>query len=236
MKMDPNNVNTKEFWDRYLSDRWEGNSGRQQTRLFAKYFLEVVRLPESAATLLDMGCAMGDAIPEFHKKYPNLELHGCDVSPAAIARAHESYGELARFHSWGFEEIRGHFDVIYCSNLLEHFERYLEIAADLLLHCTWLYVLVPYREYDRERRPLSVKPGQQHVVTFDRRSFNQLVRLGYAESVRSWWHPCPVAWGPPDPSPRWKRMLKEVRNRFTGRRRRPELSQVFFEITASGPR
>src|SRR5271157_5414423 len=98
------NKNTVSTWENYFLDGWERNEGRRQTRLFAQYFLDVVRLPKAAKTLLDVGCAMGDAAPEFHRRYPHLKLHGCDVSKVAIEVARKAYGEISNFTVGSFHE------------------------------------------------------------------------------------------------------------------------------------
>ena len=96
---------------------------------------------------------------------------------------------------WSFEQVAGHFDIIYCSNVLEHFETYRQIAQGLLSHCKQLYVLVPYREM-RDGKPLALKAGQEHVVTFDKHSFDFLRQNHCAKRIRYWLHPCPGVWGP----------------------------------------
>ena len=73
-------MNTTQRWEDYFRHGWEQNNGRSQTHLFARHFLKRVRLPPWARTLLDVGCGMGDAMPEFYARYPNLRLTGCDVS------------------------------------------------------------------------------------------------------------------------------------------------------------
>lgn len=222
MNLSPLNRNTRATWEGYFADGWERNRGRQQTWLFARYFLDTFRLPESTRTLLDVGCAMGDALPAFHARYPALELHGCDVSSAAIDQARACYGEIATFHVWGFEEIQGCFDVIYCSNTLEHFENYLNIARQLLTHCKRLYILVPYLELGENGRPLEPADGQWHVATFDAASFDPLMREAKVSRIRHWLHPCPVAWGPARPeAPRGGVY--------------PHPAEIFFELAVEAP-
>ena len=49
-------VNSRQFWESYMASDWDANSGRQQTRLFAKYFLDAVTLPADAKTIA--GCQL----------------------------------------------------------------------------------------------------------------------------------------------------------------------------------
>jgi methyltransferase family protein len=190
----PQNVNTEEFWDIYMKNNWDQNTGRRQTQLFAHYFLEAVKLPDDASTLLDVSCAMGDALPEIHHRYPRLQLFGHDVSETAIAEARKAHSQIATFRVAGFEDLREHVDVIYCSNTLEHFEHYLDIADHLLSFCDWLYVQVPFKEL-RNGKPLKVEPGEQHVSTFNEDTFNDLVTRGSASVIRHWVRFTPGAWG-----------------------------------------
>src|SRR5262245_14235391 len=100
-----NDINKEDSWEEYFKDGWEKNNGRSQTRLFAHYFLKNVSLPSEARSLLDVGCAMGDALPEFHEAYPQLKLTGCDFSEIAIGHARSAYGDFAEFKVSAFDQI-----------------------------------------------------------------------------------------------------------------------------------
>lgn len=234
MRLCPNNKNSKDNWDAYFQDEWERRNGRLQTKLFARYFLETMRLPKLARTFIDVGCAMGDGLPEIHRRYKHLCLHGCDVSPRAIEQARQDYGHIATFHQWGFENIEGDFDIVYCSNTLEHFSQYLDIVRSLLTHCQWLYILVPFRERV-EGRPLTLQPDQWHVASFDDSSFDALVTEGRAHRIRTWLHPCPGAWSTHEGLQlRWRRAIWQAACRL--RRKAsptvPKKMQIFYELEA----
>lgn len=191
LPISPLNINTPDNWEIYMNTNWLKNNGRDQTRLFAHYFLEKIILPDDIRTILDVGCAFGDALPVFHKKYPRLKLTGCDVSHYAIQEAQNSYGEFAEFKNWSFNEIQGNYDAIYCSNVLEHFENYLDIAKKLVNHCNYCYIMTPYREL-LEGNPLSVSINQWHVVTFDKNSFKDIRNKNI---IRKHIIYTPFAWG-----------------------------------------
>jgi hypothetical protein len=177
---------------------WEQNQGPNQTRRFAECLLEHVRMPWSDFSLLDVGCALGDALPVWHRTYPTAKLYGCDVAESAVRRCRERYGHLAEFFRASFEEIEGFWDVIYCSNVLEHFEQYSEISAWLLAHCKVLFALTPFAEL-RDGSPL--RPGRQderahHVVTLYRDSFDELIESGKASRIETAIFGCPGGgWG-----------------------------------------
>jgi hypothetical protein len=222
----PQDVNSPEYWEDYMAHEWDANSGRNQTRLFAKYFLEAVELPSGAKTLLDISCAKGDAMPEFHARYPSLELYGTDISSVAIEEARRSYGEIAQFDVAGFEDLSRRYDIIFCSNTLEHFENNLEIAEQLLGFCGVLYILVPYMQMRRGQR-LRPEPGMHHVATFDERSFDPLLKRSACE-IRSWIRYTPGAWGN-GPITNWQRVKAWVRFRPTPVAPR----QIFYEVRSA---
>jgi trans-aconitate methyltransferase len=227
----PENWNTVEHWDTYHRESWQAKQGREQTRLFAEYFLDVVQIPPEVSTLLDVGCAMGDSMPEFHKRYPHLQLTGCDVTPSSIDVARRSYAKIATFEQWGFLNIPRHFDAIYCSNVLEHFEASVDIAAEMLKHCRWLYLLVPYRQHDAFGNRLTVRAGEQHVTTFYDDSFDELKRRGLAQSIETYHHPCPGAWGGTEAW--WRVALRQTKRKLLRRPRWYPWLQIFYVIRST---
>jgi SAM-dependent methyltransferase len=190
------NPNTRERSEFVFTEggHWEKNRGPSQTRRFAEFFHRSVRIPWTNFSVLDVGCALGDALPVWHKKYPSAELYGCDVAEMAVTRCKERYGGMARFFRASFEEIQGFWDVIYCSNSLEHFEQYLEIAEALLLQCKMLFVLTPFGEL-RDGSPMQPNGEEYHVATFYRNSFEALVRRDRASRIETLIMGCPRAWG-----------------------------------------
>ena len=174
---------------------WEKNRGRDQSRRFAESFHQHVHIPWSSLSVLDVGCALGDALPVWQNKYPGAELYGCDVAETAVRRCQESYAGMARFFRASFEELRGFWDVIYCSNTLEHFEQYLEIAEVLLIRCKVLFLLTPFGEL-RDGSPLKPDGEYYHVATFYRDSFDALIRQDKASRIETSIMGCPGAWGP----------------------------------------
>jgi SAM-dependent methyltransferase len=187
---------------------WEQNQGRTQTRLFAECFHRHTKVPLGGSfSVLDVGCALGDALPVWHRHYPNAKLFGCDVAQTAIDRSRQLHGDLAHFYRASFEEIEGFWDVIYCSNVLEHFEQHVDIARELLCHCAILYVMTPFAEL-RDGLPLSPTPGSFHVATFYKNTFDVLGREGSAV-ITSRIVRCPVAW-----SPTWTGELRSLLKRL----------------------
>ncbi len=174
---------------------WDRNCGQTQTHLFAKCFHKHIKVSFTGKfTVLDVGCALGDALLIWHRHYPKAEMFGCDVSETAIARATELYSSIAKFTRASFEEIKGFYDVIFCSNVLEHFEQHVEIARELLTHCKVLYVMTPFAELNNGR-PLVPSPQSFHVASFFEDTFSSLEKECNA-TVKTKVVRCPVAWSP----------------------------------------
>ena len=190
------NPNTRERSEFVFTEggHWEKNRGPSQTRRFAEFFHQNIRIPWASFSVLDVGCALGDSLPVWHEKYPLAELHGCDVAETAVKRCQERYGGFARFFRASFEELEGFWDAIYCSNVLEHFEQYIDIAEALLLRCKILFVLTPFGELG-DGSPLKPNGEYYHVATLYRDSFDVLIGRDKASRIETLIMACPPAWG-----------------------------------------
>lgn len=188
--------NSKSSWERRFSENgnWEQSNGRDQTRKFAECFVRRARIDQSTESLLDAGCALGDAAPVLHNAYPWAKLHGCDFSENSIQRCKERYGSVSEFFVSSLENISGNWDAIFCSNVLEHFENYLAVAEGLLTHCRVLYVMTPYNEL-RDGAIITPTEGEEHKVTIAGNSFDYLLASGKADSIKTDIFECPGAWG-----------------------------------------
>jgi SAM-dependent methyltransferase len=231
LRLTSDNPNTSQKWDSEFKrdGTWEHNQGRRQTRLFAECFHRHVRIPLSMPfSVLDVGCALGDALPVWKKKYPDAELAGCDVSSVSVERCVQEFGRLASFFTASFESIRGTWDVIYCSNVLEHFEQHVEIASALLRRCRWLFIMTPYAELTGDGRPLQPAPGRLHVASFFENTFDALKQDGRAD-VSAQVISCPGAWGPEG----WRRWRSHIYHRLG--KLPPVPRQIIYTVRNCGP-
>jgi len=222
---------THEWWENYFSEGggWERNGGRQQSRLFAEHFVQRFAIDrQSHFRLLDVGCALGDAIDLFHQAYPQAELHGVDFSAVAIARCKSKLGAAATFSVGDIDHVQGHFDVIYCSNTLEHFANYAEKAASLAEHCARLCILVPYKELV-DGKALQPRANEHHQATFYDDSFDSLLRSGQAASIDRFVFSAPGAWGW-TPAERVTQPLKNILRPLLGKQVVSEPFQVLYDI------
>lgn len=231
LKISPLNPNTREHSDEAFVEGglWERHDGRLQTRRFAECFHRCVRIPWPDFSVLDVGCALGDAIGVWHQKYPGAKLYGCDFSETAIGRCRADYGQIAQFFRASIEEISGCWDVIYCSNTLEHFEQHLEIAEALIVQCKVLFVLTPFGEL-RGESPLAPAPGQYHVATFYRNTFDPLIQREKASRVETAIGGCPGAWG----LTRLQRLRWAASSSLRGRYLMQEPLQILYAIHSAG--
>jgi SAM-dependent methyltransferase len=220
------------WWEEYFAPDggWERNGGRLQTRMFAEHFTDRIQLdPTSEFSILDAGCALGDAIRHFAKVYPHATLYGIDFSTTAIQRSKNELGNMARFSIGTLEDIDGHYDIIYCSNTFEHFPDFDIKARQLIRHCNRLCILVPFEELGADGKPLVCDSSQHHQHTFSLDSFYFLVKEGMANSIKTHVFSCPGAWG-------WTfstRIMQEIKNIvrvLLNRPRRLPPMQIFFDI------
>ncbi len=223
------------WWDHYFANGggWEQNGGRQQTRRFAEAFCSNVKLPGGPLRILDVGCAIGDAISVFRRCYPEARLFGMDASSVAVERCKATLGHEAEFFVGTIETLQEPFDVIYISNVLEHFADYQRKARLLSARCSRLCVMVPFDERLRGAR-LRPDPTRHHQWTFDEESFDFLLHDGLATQLHCTTTSCPGAWA-------WTQReqvvarLKNPLRRLLGKPLQVELLQAIFDIRTAAP-
>ena len=139
------NINTKEYWETRFLKNWK-RSGEIQTTEYAKSNVKL--LPFTAnfeGTILDFGCASGDAIPIYSQSFPKAKLSGIDISETAIDLCKKKYGTIAEFLSGTINNV-SNFDIIIASHVMEHISNDRIIVKELLKKCKDLFVFVPFRE------------------------------------------------------------------------------------------
>jgi SAM-dependent methyltransferase len=190
-------IKDRGWWEEYFTHDggWESNGGRQQTRIFAENFTTRIQLaPNTPFSILDAGCALGDAIKHFSKVYPQASIYGIDFSKTSIYRCKNELGDIATFSVSDIGEIEEHYDIIYCSNTLEHFSDFEDKARDLALHCNRLCILVPFNELN-DGKPLIPCVQQHHQHTFKLDSFDFLVQEDLSQEIKTHVFSCPGTWG-----------------------------------------
>lgn len=174
-------INSNEYWDERFINDWEDLEGRQQTNFFVDILIN--NLPEwmnstlQDVTVCDAGCAEGQGTNIFKQKYQTIDIDGIDFSEVAIEKAKGLYPNI-RFFKDDIYNLSKCYDIIFISNVLEHFNNPFEIVKKLLEKTKQhLIIMVPFQEVER----LS-----EHFYTFNYDSFpigiNEFV-LSYFKEV-----------------------------------------------------
>jgi SAM-dependent methyltransferase len=162
------NINTKKYWDKRFADKdansWKNKNGEYQTTDFAYAIAKRLRISKDfSGTILDFGCALGDAIPVYKKYYPKATFIGIDFSSIAIAQCREKFGNMATFICGDVNAVPN-VDVIITSNVLEHLSDDKNIAKKLSGKCKDLYIAVPYNE--------KISGESEHINSYNTKSFD----------------------------------------------------------------
>jgi SAM-dependent methyltransferase len=132
--------NSREWWDNFFISGWikpkPGINGPDQTRYFMELILKYCGL-EISGSVLDYGCAMGQGV----ELIPGAE--GYDFSEEAIKAARR----MVPGHEFTSEFPQKKYDVVICSNVLEHFENPLpELEKVLSLAGKYALIMTPYNQ------------------------------------------------------------------------------------------
>ena len=147
------NINSKEYWNERFDTNWLDYAGDKQTIFFAELLCEMLpqtlvnEIREKEYSVCDMGCALGEAVPILCRKFA-VDVEGMDFSEEAIKKASETYqdhkfwvGDLTKLNK---EKA---YDVIICSNVLEHFINPWKIAKNLSeVSNKYMILMFPYKE------------------------------------------------------------------------------------------
>jgi SAM-dependent methyltransferase len=103
-------------------------------------------LPQPCERVLDFGCGEGALTRTLKRLYPRLDVHGCDVSQAQLARAMELGSDITYRQCDGrLAYDDGFFDAVLVLDVLEHVSdpdatmaelaRVVRAGGRVLLHC-----------------------------------------------------------------------------------------------------
>lgn len=161
-------VNSKAYWARRFEQDWDAKGGPAQSRFF--YSLALANLPQwllamirtERPTICDWGCATGEGAACLAQAL-DVPVEGVDFAEPAIrlARSRHSRPTFLTADFLAPEAAQGAklYDILFTSNVLEHFDDPWHVLAKLSARASsLLVVLVPYREYERIG---------EHVATFD---------------------------------------------------------------------
>jgi len=185
-KIETDNINTKSYWEsRFSTGDWEEKGGRKQTSSFAASQNKHLRIPKNFdGVIVDFGCGLGDAIPVYHRYFPNAKLVGLDVSEVAIEKCKNYFGYIAQFKHGSYYDCPIS-DVIVASNVFEHLSEDINIARELLKKCRELYIIVPYKE-----NPLC----SEHLRIYDENYFREIGEYEYTIFPSLGWSEYGLSW------------------------------------------
>lgn len=214
------------YWDTRFAPggSWEAAGGLARTETCAREFCRnSILVAQVHFTLLDVSCALGNAMPILRGHFVNAHLVGHDVSQVAVERAQADYGHLAEFAAVTIEATEGHHDVILCSHTLEHFANHRDVVRHLLRHCSHLSVIVPYDERDEQGLPLQVSNDGEHQSTFVRSTLDFLLSEGSALSIRQRVYEVQAV----------RRRVLNLARIVLGRPRRGPMRDILYEICSA---
>lgn len=146
-------INSKLYWDGRFSSDWKKYSGNEQTEFFAKISCGLIpdwlvhTIKTNNYVVCDFGCACGEAVNILAQRLGFL-IEGADFSAEALKIAKENY-PIYNFVQADANNLPEDFryNVIYSSNVLEHFLNPWDIALKLSYAATdYLVFQIPYRE------------------------------------------------------------------------------------------
>lgn len=149
-------VNSEKYWDRRFKEDWDSKNGDEQSKFFMNLAFEMMPkwlhylLTNDKVTICDWGCAEGDGTYLLAKRFSNAEVVGIDFAESAIKKAKRRY-ELSNLSYLSIdllnEKYNNNFDIIFSSNVLEHFYQPWDIFKNISTFSNTIFMmLVPYNE------------------------------------------------------------------------------------------
>jgi len=144
--------NDKSYWENRFQTDWETNFGSEQTTVFSHLFYSnlpqgfIDEINENHYSIVDLGMAHGDTVPFFKSKFKKSKISGTDFSATAVTRAKEKHPGYDFFES-DITKDKYDADILYCSNVLEHFHSPLDTLKHLeTSDSKYICLLLPYQD------------------------------------------------------------------------------------------
>lgn len=140
--MNPENINTPDYWDRVYQREWESGApaSGNYSRDYAPIHDAVISLIADGSRVLDVACGPGLLCRKIKQRRPAASVTGVDFSAYTIGRNRERDESLGIDYRHldvrtGLPSLAGPFDVVAMCEILEHLEEpeaIVHSAIDLL--------------------------------------------------------------------------------------------------------
>ena len=93
-------INSPGYWDKRFFEDWIAKGGRAQTAFFAELCCRelppwlIAEIRARKSTILDYGCAVGDALPVLQRAFPEATIKGGDVAQVGLGLARALYPQF----------------------------------------------------------------------------------------------------------------------------------------------
>ena len=185
-------MNGAKYWDLRLRKSWRSVGGHEQTQAFAISMLANLDLAKIAPTsVLDFGCATGDSSPVLAVAFPGVTIGLHDLALSGVRAGVKRYGSTYPVREWDKNQV----DLVYSSNVLEHFEDPNEFFA---LVCSasrrWLIIQCPWQETHGQGVKITpAHPNGEHFWTIDQEFLDTYLPKGWAVAQQVT-KEVPIAW------------------------------------------
>jgi len=141
--------------DESILESFREEGGHVRDKLTEEIVDHIERWLPEQGSIVDIGCGVGDLLAEVSRRCPDVALHGLDFSAKAIEKTR------SRFHSDRFichvlkQDIpysSDEFDVVLCTDVLEHLEYPQRIVEELVRVCRpggMVVIVVPDGDVDQ---------------------------------------------------------------------------------------
>ena len=170
-----NKINSKKYWDFRLKHNWKAVGGASQTQFFCISAFANINFYNlhKINSILDYGCATGDASPVLRTFFPAAEIYISDCSNVGIQMALKKFSKLD-IKEFSFDRK---VDFVYCSNVIEHIENPREFVKSLIrLSQKYILIQCPWDERHHDGALItSLNPLSEHIWTVNKDFFNQFI-------------------------------------------------------------
>jgi SAM-dependent methyltransferase len=139
---------------------------------------------QKATAIVEIGCGTGEMLQLIGKRFTPLKMLGLDICDKAVeyAYTHNKNSTITykQFDclSHDIQATWGHFDVVICSNTLEHFKNPFILLDRMLEAASAVIILVPYNQTNLHDEYGS-EGGIAHVYSFTEYSFDNYDVVGW---------------------------------------------------------